>query len=188
MPDSDDLATIARALLAALAPGPWSALPEHEVYGHPGEHDGPHLWKWAVVETGEDDPPLITTEFAGQETAEFIAASRTLVPALCDEIERLRAEVAGAEQRGRQDALREAADEIQALHPGEVKASVEFLRAKAGIRWEFVSCCKTDAEHEQHLAVRGAVPVTTPAKGITYGEVRDMTRAIKKGQIYGEVR
>lgn len=40
--------------------------------------------------------------------------------------------LAAAEQRGRVAALREAADDIQALHPGEVKNSVLWLRERAG--------------------------------------------------------
>lgn len=46
-------------------------------------------------------------------------------------IEGLADAIRDAEREGAVEALREAADEIQALHPGEVKNSVTFLRERA---------------------------------------------------------
>jgi hypothetical protein len=71
---TNDLDAI-RKLTAAADPGPWVA------------HDDGLVWTEAPI---PGDPVSGSVELPN---AEFIAAARTLVPALCDEIEQLRAEM-----------------------------------------------------------------------------------------------
>lgn len=94
--------TAARALADAATPGPW------EVCRRDGEV------RWITQRDGFDDPifpgpvQCMAYCYGGTSTleiedadAELITAARTLVPELCDEVERLRAVVARVEALAR---------------------------------------------------------------------------------------
>lgn len=70
----------ARALADAATPGPWESAEGYEGYDIESATGFVAGCKFGAVKSTED--------------AEFIAASRSLVPALCDEVDRLRAEAA----------------------------------------------------------------------------------------------
>lgn len=82
MTDQIDTATL-RALAEAATKGPW------EAYTVPQTRtEAPYI----AVEVGETEVRIARFE-GGHYDAAFIAAARTAVPALLDEVERLRAEV-----------------------------------------------------------------------------------------------
>ena len=88
-PEAGDLAAV-RALANAATPGPWE-VPGANVFRvvapsatHTNRRQGlspPYPWL-VVADMGDPD--------GNARDARFIAQSRTLVPALCDEVERLR--------------------------------------------------------------------------------------------------
>jgi len=96
-PEPVDLAAV-RALADAATRGPWE-VPVANVFRviapsatHTNERQGltpPYPWL-VVADMGDPD--------GNARDARFIAAARTLVPALCDGVERLRAEVADLAQ------------------------------------------------------------------------------------------
>lgn len=83
--------TTARQLAEAATPGPW--IPEWS-----GGSEGNGEW-WSSLEVGFNDPvePTAGLMMGDHENADadakFIAAARSLVPALCDELDAARAEL-----------------------------------------------------------------------------------------------
>lgn len=129
-----DLDAISARLLP-LAPGPWCAAPSHEIYGNPPDDD-PDLWTWAVAEAGEDDPPIVETVFAGRETAAFVAAARTDVPALVAELLVLRDRITQleAENNALQSAIAEHDDlRAELMRQHEAQRLTEWQEATAQI-------------------------------------------------------
>lgn len=82
-PLTDEELTKARQLADAASPGPWTIVPGGAIYGSVC----PVIFGVLVG----DDPEPVT--YVCTDDSNFITASRTLVPALLDEIDRLRAEV-----------------------------------------------------------------------------------------------
>lgn len=87
-----------RALAEAATPGPWAWRVTEDRH-------------WAEVTPPPDDRDGPVARSLADDDAAFIAAARDAVPALLDEVERLRAE----RDRAVRDALDEAARRIEAL-------------------------------------------------------------------------
>lgn len=125
----DDLARI-EALCEAATPGPWTVDKKEDT-----EPNGwTHRWHW-IREVAYDGPSYNYNidGFARREDADFIAESRTAVPALVAEVRRLRAELAEANamldwiaDNGIEIVLRGDRDPI-ACERSAIKAAMEKL-------------------------------------------------------------
>ena len=126
---SDDLLTRARMLAQAATPGPW----------HQGDRNPPHYFWGGIIFTGGCVLAECNTNFKieADDNAAFIAASRELVPQLCDALEQAQSEAA---------RLREALEwyanraNYDGGKPGELhdllncKPSVQYWKADNGER------------------------------------------------------
>ena len=120
-----------RALEATLTPGPWCIHPNGTSVWTGAEYDSDNYDQHMVASTGVAQEPA-----AQVDNAAFIAWCREGVPALCDEVERLRAENAKLnEQRlaalGLGELEREALEVVRAENvrlADRVRALSEALR------------------------------------------------------------
>lgn len=113
-----------RALADAATPGPWQAgeWPEWEPY-HIVSHGVMEAWEDDDGRRGTSPTPIVDgSNYLTDADREFIAAARTLVPALCDELDRTR------------KALRIAAEQcVSTTDPDEVPWLIDRWMTRAAL-------------------------------------------------------
>lgn len=160
-----------RARLVTATPGPWSAdlqPGDCTVWGPAGVHDvdthhGPApVWLMNLAD-GETQP--IAFDLREAANAEFIACARTDVADLLAEVDALRAELAEAEQRGReaeQEAIYEMLDgwwkDSQALDA--ISANVHRMSPEDRSAW--IAAQRDGRYHDMRCIEQACSPGTPP--------------------------